>query len=150
MLEFADGFRQNALVCLPQDLHTVYVYWDFTPERIQTLKDFFSIVKPEMKLALRLRRLDALLPEQELTLTTLQPGGCYFYNLEAHTGYYVELGAISQAGEFVLFARTPVPETQLAGKEFSTSKFVSQGLTPENGWTTSPEKGSSDSIFSWS
>ncbi|CEP66199.1 Uncharacterized [Moorella glycerini] len=149
MLELADGFRQNALVCLPQDLHTLYVYWDFTPQRIQNLHDFFSIVKPEMKLTLRLRRLDALLPEQELTLTTLEPGGCYFYNLEAHTGYYVELGAISQAGEFVLFTRTPVPHTQLVGKESPTSNFVTQALTLGQEWTILLEE-PPDRIFSWS
>ncbi|QGP93900.1 hypothetical protein MGLY_33240 [Neomoorella glycerini] len=150
MLELGDGFRQNALVCLPQDLHTLYVYWDFTPQRIQTLEYFFRIVKPEMKLTLRLRRLDALLPEQELTLTTLQSGGCYFYNLEIHPGYYVELGAVSQEGEFVLFYQTLVSASPLAAESLPQPPIDSQGLLEEKCRPLPPEKWSTDRIFSWS
>ncbi|QGP90951.1 hypothetical protein MGLY_02730 [Neomoorella glycerini] len=150
MLEFASGFHQNALVCLPQDLHTLYVYWDFTPQRIQTLHDFFSIVKPEMKLSLRLCRRDAPLPEQELTLPALEPGGCYFYNLDPRMEYHFELGAISPAGEFVLLARTPIARTQPGGNELSFTSVIPPAVALESGLTIPLEKEPPVSIFSWS
>lgn len=146
----AHDFPGNELVCMLQDLHTVYVYWDFTAGRMRTLADFLTAMRPEMQLTLRLCRRDASLPEQEIILTTLEPGGRYFFNLDDAAAYQVELGASSPTGEFVLFSRTPVPwlRPRTGAEPGAGSASPPVGLLPE--WAIPREKELPDSIFSWS
>ncbi|AKX94669.1 DUF4912 domain-containing protein [Moorella thermoacetica] len=149
MLDLAHGYHQNALICLPQDLHTLYVYWDFTPARIRILVDFFHHVRPEMELTLRLCRQDCPLPEQQLTLESLEPGWRYFSNLDDRAAYHLELGAQSPEGEFVLFSRTPVFQIQPGRTvEPAGARQLPPGLNPD--WTIPPEGQQSGSNFSWS
>ncbi|MGI9861971.1 DUF4912 domain-containing protein [Moorella naiadis] len=149
MLDLSSGYHQNILVCLPQDLHTFYAYWDFTPPRMQTLVDFFQQVRPDMKLALRLYRRDVSLPDREVVLAEPGPGGSYFSNLDEGAVYHLELGARSPAGEFVVFSRTkdiqlqPVKPAELAGES-----PPSPGLMLN--WTISLENHSPSSNFNWS
>ncbi len=149
MFDLAHGYHQNALICLPQDLHTLYVYWDFTPARIRTLEDFFHHVRPEMEPTLRLCRQDCSLPEQQLTLENLEPGWRYFYNLDDRATYHLELGARSPEGEFVLFFRTTVFQIQ-PGRQLEPAGELKlpPGLKPD--WTIPPEGYQPGSSFSWS
>jgi len=107
MLEVTDRFKRNALICLPQDLHTLYVYWDFTPQRLKTLGDFFNNLKQDIKLNLQICNHNNSMPEQEITFGTLKPGGHYFHNLSTNTVYRVEFGVKLEDGKFILFYCTP-------------------------------------------
>lgn len=149
MLDLSSGYHQNILVCLPQDLHTLYAYWDFTPARMRTLADFFQQVRPEMQLYLRLCRYDESWPAQEVALADLGPGGYYFYNLDEGAVYHFELGARSPAGEFVVFSRTgaiqlqPVKPAELAG-----DSQTPPGLKLD--WTIPLDNQPPSSNFNWS
>lgn len=149
MKDLSHGYNQNDLICLPQDIHTFYVYWDFTPARIRTLVDFFQYVRPEMKLILRLRRQDCSLPEQQLILENLEPGWCSFSNLDESAAYHLELGARSPEGEFVIFLRTPVAQLQPGrAVEPAAATQSPPGLLPD--WTIPLQNNYFGSHFSWS
>ncbi|OIQ60977.1 hypothetical protein MOTE_05060 [Moorella thermoacetica] len=149
MLDLAHVYHQNALICLPQDLHTLYVYWDFTPARIRTLADFFHHVRPEMVLTLRLCRQDCSLPEQQLTLESLEPGWRCFTNLDDRAAYHLELGARGPEGEFVLFSRTRVFQNRPARAEEPAGELqLPRDLNPD--WTIPPDSRQPGSNFSWS
>lgn len=141
------NYQQNALVCLPQDLHCLYVYWDFTPERIDTLKDFLSYVHPNMTLAIRLMRDNKTLLEKKIDINDLEYGGCYFGNLENKNNYYVELGAKAPDGKFVLLYRTQ--EINMQPLERDDESKPSEDLMPIFEWIISDNQ-QPFSNFSWS
>ncbi|MDN5344454.1 MAG: hypothetical protein PWQ18_565 [Clostridia bacterium] len=149
MLGEACCYRQNALICLPQDPHVLYVYWDFTPARWATLREFFQAIHPEMRFTLRLRRHDDQPPEQEVYLPALEPGGHYFSHLDTYGNYQVELGARGPAGEFVLFNHTAVPWRQPVHEEDPAVHPGHRGANPLTAGT-SPESEPPASIFAWS
>lgn len=108
--DLSEEHAQNILVCLPQDLYTLYVYWDFTGLRNQIVTDFLQRVKPEYRLNVRLCRLD---PEngqfgawRELSLQHITNGNYYFRNLNPIDTYCCELGAKNPAGDFICFYQT--------------------------------------------
>jgi len=148
--EWKYGYHQNVLIYLPQDLHTIFVYWDFTPARMQTLADFYQHVQPRMQLILRLCRQDGFGTEQQLPLAGLEPGGRYFYNLDPHAVYQVELGARSPEEEFVLFSRTPAFRIQ-PGQPVEPAgirRLPPAELAPD--WTIPPPGPQPSSNFNWS
>jgi hypothetical protein len=114
-------YAQNMLVCLPQDLHTFYVYWDFVDLRNQVIRDFLERVKPDCRLVVRLCRLDParrdFLPEQTVNLVQMIAGNYYFRNLNPLDTYCCEIGAVKPDGGFIRFYQTeplrmqPVPES---------------------------------------
>jgi len=151
VFDLSFGYHQNALICLPQDPHTCYVYWDFTPARIRTLVDFLHHVRPEMQLALRLCSHDNLYPDREVILEQqeLGPGSRYFYDLDARAAYHLELGARSPAGEFVVFFRTQVIQFQpVKPAEPAAASQSPPGLRPD--WTIPLENQPPSSNFNWS
>ncbi|BCV22138.1 DUF4912 domain-containing protein [Moorella sp. Hama-1] len=151
MLDLASGYHQNALICLPQDQHTCYVYWDFTPARIRTLVDFLQRVRPEMQLALRLCSHDNHQPDREVILEQggVGPGSCYFHDLDARAAYHLELGARSPAGEFVVFSRTGIIRLQpVKLAEPEGDSLTTPGLRLN--WTIPLENQPPSSNFNWS
>lgn len=108
--------QQNATVGLLQDLKNLFVYWDFSPERINTLNDFLTHVKPHMKICLRLigfnRNHTAYSTiEREVFLERLEASGCYyFYGVNPNHNYRFELGGKEPNGNFVLFSRSSAME----------------------------------------
>lgn len=101
------GCIQNDLVCIPQDLQTLFVYWTFTPQRIETLKDFLSKVQPDSHLILRLCCPASSSLEREIILPSIGSGSYYFQHINPRFTYHAELGVRTPEGQFILFSRTP-------------------------------------------
>jgi hypothetical protein len=103
-------YAQNMLVCLPQDLHTFYVYWDFTELRNQVVQDFLGRLKPESRLMVRLCRFDparqSFMTERTVILTQIAAGNYYFRNLSPVNTYCCEIGAQKPDGGFICFYQT--------------------------------------------
>jgi hypothetical protein len=103
-------YAQNMLVCLPQDLHTFYVYWDFSGLRNQVVQDFLERIKPECRLVVRLCRLDSarqsFAPERTVIITQIAAGNYYFRNLSPVDTYCCEIGAQKPDGGFICFFQT--------------------------------------------
>jgi hypothetical protein len=114
----SDEHAQNALVCLPQDLNTLYVYWDFTKLRSRIVNDFVMRIKPEYRLRIRMCRFNPengeYLPEREVGLERIQSGNYYFPNLSPESRYCFEIGAVKPDGEFVRFYQTAPVRMQTA------------------------------------
>jgi hypothetical protein len=106
----SEEYVQNRLVCLPQDLHTFYVYWDFTGLRDQVVQNFLERVKPGCRLIVRLCRLEAtqqnFVPECTVALTQITAGNYYFHNLSPVETYCCEIGAQKPDGGFICFYQT--------------------------------------------
>jgi hypothetical protein len=101
---------------MPQDLHTLYVYWDFCGLRNQIVKDFLNRVKPEYRLSIRLCRLtqedQQYVAEREVYLEQIATGNYYFYHLNPIETYCFELGAKKPDGGFICFYQTQAVRLQ--------------------------------------
>ena len=126
MIGYSDCFRQNVLVCLIQDLKNAYVYWDFKPERIQTIRTFINNVKSGMKVYLRLCSQQSLnnksIAKEEIELSQIEPGNYYFRNLDSDLIYHFEFGGYDHNGNYILFNRTP--SIQLKPIEDSVGEYA--------------------------
>lgn len=111
----AERCHLNRLVCFLQDLQTLYVYWDFSPERIRTLTGFVDRIIPGATIQLRLCRFGSEEPDGIAGLTSFETGNYYFRNVTPDKSYHFEIGAANQENRFILFARTPVLEIQPNG-----------------------------------
>jgi hypothetical protein len=103
-------YAQNRLVLLPQDLHTLMVYWDFTGLRSQVVRAFLKRINPECLLLVRLCRFDParhiFVAEQIVPLTQIISGNYYFRNLISVAAYCCEIGAQKPDGSFICFYQT--------------------------------------------
>ncbi|HOJ76716.1 MAG TPA: DUF4912 domain-containing protein [Bacillota bacterium] len=154
-------YRQNVISCLLQDLKNIYIYWDFRDERIQTLKSFMTVVKPDIRLTLRLMREDSgtgrFFPEQEVSLYYLEPGNYYFRNLDPFATYYIEFGAKTPDGRFIRFFQSATIQLQPSLRGINSSEFFFELDLDESlngGLNQLSElarlKELNESLFSWS
>jgi len=106
----SEEHAQNILVCLPQDLYTLYVYWDFTGLRNQIVKNFLQRVRPEYQLSVRLCRIEPesgqFSVQSEIPLQQINFGNYYFRQLNPVNTYCFELGAKKPDGGFICFYQT--------------------------------------------
>lgn len=108
----------NGLVCLLQDLQNLYVYWDFSPERIRTFNNYITNIIPGATISLRLCRFGSETPDRMVNLGGFEAGNYYFRDITPDKSYHFEIGAIVPDHHFILFAKTPVLEIQPNGSEF--------------------------------
>lgn len=116
----SEEHAQNILVCLPQDLYTLYVYWDFTGLRNQIVKDFLQRVRPEYQLSVRLCRIEPesgqFAVECEVPLQQISFGNYYFRQLNPACTYCFEIGAKKPDGGFLCFYQTQPVRMQPSGE----------------------------------
>jgi hypothetical protein len=126
----SDEHAQNALVCLAQDLCTIFVYWDFTDLRGRVVNDFINRIKPEYRLCIRMCRLNPesgdFSPVHEVGLQQITSGNYYFCNLNPLDSYYFELGALKPDGGFVRFYQTAPVRMQPGIQPEVQSCFIAQ------------------------
>ncbi|MBE3572793.1 MAG: DUF4912 domain-containing protein [Moorella humiferrea] len=115
----AFGRAANELVCLLQDPRTLFVYWAFSPERMQVVRDFLDKFHPASPLVLRLVCKASPLHSREITLTFRPSGSHYFRDVDPSFAYHVELGLKTPRGQFLVLARTPgiIPGPFWAGQK---------------------------------
>lgn len=112
MLEtLAAPYYQNIIVCMPQDLKNLFVYWNLRKERVETLNSFVSEIKPGLSPTLRLSKQyhedEFPQPEKEVALFQIGSGNYYFREIDPNATYYIELGAKAPDGHFILFFQSP-------------------------------------------
>jgi len=130
----SEEYAQNSVVCLPQDLHTFYVYWDFTGLRNQIVNKFLQMVKPKYQLNVRLCRWDPesqqFVAQCEVVLQQIETGNYYFNNLNPVDTYCFEIGAKLPEGGFICFYQTPPVRMQPAGEAVRQTRSATKfGLT---------------------
>lgn len=143
----------NCAVGLPQDLKNIYVYWDFSPQRIWVLRDFMTHVKPGMKFCLRLlgfsyEKDNPALIEREIIFERIDShGGYYFHNVKPSLNYQFELGG-KDPDEFVPFTRTAMLNLHPSHRDFAP--LIRIPLTIKSEWDgyheTQPTSGGFESV----
>lgn len=145
------GNQQNAVVCLLQDRKNLHLYWDLSPERLNTLEHFMTHVRPGLKFCLRLigvnpENNDRWI-EQEVFLEDFSAlGNWYFRGVNPDLDYLVEFGGKGEDGSFVLFSRTPVINLQAPSWRYKAT--VSTDITQAKGdWLRFLENQGSSAVY---
>lgn len=127
--------QQNAVVCLLQDRKNLHLYWDLSPERLSTLKNFMTYVRPGLRFCLRLNGVDPenneRWIEEEVFFERFSAlGNWYFRGVNPNIDYLVEFGGKGEDGSFILFSRTPVINLQAPSwrNKFTVSMDVTQTM----------------------
>jgi hypothetical protein len=156
----SDEHAQNILICLPQDLNTLYVYWDFSELRSRIVNDFVMRIKPEYRLCIRMCRFNPArgecIPEREVGLERIGSGNYYFRNLSPENHYCFEIGAANPDGEFIRFYQTAPVRMQAMGKfgsaepEHNNSVATGEDKTDQAGIYELERLQRLDAVSSWS
>ncbi|HEX2954805.1 MAG TPA: DUF4912 domain-containing protein [Bacillota bacterium] len=142
--------QQNATIGLLQDLKNLFVYWDFSPERLGTLRDFLRHVKPHMRFCLRLIGIEdnnfaIPMVEREVYFEDLEAyGRYYFYGVNPDLNYRFELGGKEPSGNFLLFSRSELMELHPLARNQSP---VGIALSSELNWESLAANQSSSSSY---
>jgi hypothetical protein len=144
------ALEQNATVGLLQDLKNLFVYWDFSPERLWTLHDFLANVKPDMRICLRLvgfgpmNNADRTI-EREVYFEHLDAyGSYYFYGVNPELNYLFELGGKEPNGNFILFSRSGLMALHPSVQGHSS---IGIALSPDLNWDSLIAKQTSSSSY---
>jgi hypothetical protein len=156
----SDRHAQNTVVCLPQDLDTLYVYWDFTELRSRIVNDFVMRIRPEYRLSIRMCRFNPEsgehIPEREVGLERIESGNYYFRNLSPENHYCFEIGAAKPDGDFIRFYQTVPVRMQATGQigsvEPENNRFeaTGEGKTDPTGIFELERRQRLDAVSSWS
>lgn len=138
--------EEDTLVCLVQDPHCLYVYWEVSPERRSSVESYCAFRKWELKPALRACRepLSPLTPGEYIyyPFLELKKGNLYLSGLAADSLYTIELGILGPEGEFLVLSQAAqvfTPPDQPAFEKRSLSFTLSF-----------PEEETISSNFFWS
>jgi hypothetical protein len=93
--ELPGGYGEDALVALPRDTRSLYLYWDHAPATLQ--RAFGGLDRPRVQLRLFSRR-EAGWDRVRVVELALESRGHYFHDLEPGRQYRAELHAVDGAG----------------------------------------------------